>query len=197
MTFSKHKKILIMVIGLASIAFSLEALSRRMVLERNEKKYKKGFFRLTSPAFTQGELIPKMFTCEGQDISPELVWRNPPSSTQSFVLIMHDPDDALEGVKIQWLVYDIPNTIRKLPQRVNVASINAKLGINSWDEQLYIGPCPPLKVHRYFFTLYALDIPMLIVDKIPDEQQIKEAMQGHILGKAVLLGRYQRLKIKQ
>lgn len=172
----------------------LHALSRRSQLERKRSKRKKGTFKLTSPAFEPGDNIPPLYTCDGQNISPELQWQHAPMGTQSFVLICHDPDDALAGVKIQWIVYDIPSSLSALPQRINVAAINAKLGTNSWGRAIYEGPCPPLLVHRYFFTLYALDIPNLPVEGVPEEKQVTNTMKGHIIGKAVLLGRYQRTK---
>jgi Raf kinase inhibitor-like YbhB/YbcL family protein len=150
-------------------------------------------FRLSSPAFSHKNDIPALYTCDNQDISPALSWINPPAETKSFVLICFDPDAPGKGWT-HWIVYDIPSSINQLPEQVNIEQLPAKQGNNSWGKAAYGGPCPPQKKHRYFFTLYALDIDMLPVSGTPDYQIVMQAMKGHILGKAELMGKYQRQK---
>ena len=148
-------------------------------------------FSITSPAFVQGGKIPRLYTCDGKDISPPFHWDNPPLGTQSFTLISHDPD-AVGGSWIHWIIFDIPGAMRRLPREVVPASINAKVGINSWNDPGYGGPCPPLRKHRYLFTLYALRVPKLSVPDKPTIAQVKKAMEGHIVDKTAIMGVYQR-----
>ncbi len=172
----------------------LAAISRRTPKKEDKERTYQNFL-LKSPSFALGGDIPRLFTCDGKDISPPLHWENPPLGTQSYVLILHDPD-AMGGSWIHWIMINIPGAMSRLTQQVNAASINAKLAVNSWGEQSYGGPCPPLKKHRYNFTLYALDIPQITVDKRAKQKQVMRAMHGHILGKAKLMGKYQRPKSK-
>jgi Raf kinase inhibitor-like YbhB/YbcL family protein len=181
-----------LILGILAIVFlmtTLGAFSRRMFKKGGDEQV----FMLTSPAFEHEEDIPPFYTCDGNNFSPALEWKNPPKDTQSFVLICHDPD-ALGGDWIHWIVYNIPKTITKFPEHVIVETLNAKSGLNSWDSPTYGGPCPPLKQHRYIFTLYALNIPQLEFKEPPRYNEIIKAMEGHILDKALLIGLYQRVK---
>ncbi len=118
-------------------------------------------FELYSPAFSKNQMIPEKYTCDGEDISPPLEWRNIPANTKSLALIMDDPD-APVGLWVHWVVYNIPTEIQSLPENIAKKEkiiINQKemtQGKNSWNKIGYGGPCPPDKVHRYFFKLYAL-----------------------------------------
>ena len=112
-------------------------------------------FELTSPAFVHGDPIPVKFSCDGEDISPELVWGDPPEGTQSFVLIFDDPD-APGGTWIHWVLYNIPAEARGLAEGITADPILADgsmNGKNSWGTLGYGGPCPPSGTHRYFFKL--------------------------------------------
>ena len=102
-------------------------------------------FKLSSPAFADSGLIPKKFTCQGENVSPELNWREAPASTRSFALIMDDPD-APGGVFTHWLVWNIP------PQTNSFAEGNGPTGTqgeNDFGKSGYRGPCPPAGTHRY------------------------------------------------
>lgn len=148
--------------------------------------FSKGGFRLGSPVFNPGESIPQKYTCQGDDISPALFWENPPPKTQSFVLIMDDPD-APNGLWVHWVVFNIPSTIRNLMEgELPPYAINGK---NSWGNVGYQGPCPPQDIHRYFFKIYALD-SFLNLDKNSTKQVIENAMKGHILGSTEFSGTY-------
>ncbi len=148
-------------------------------------------FTLQSSAFKQGELIPSKYTCDGDDISPALNWENTPPTTQSLVLIMDDPD-APVGTWDHWLVFNLPTNINHLVENIRSFPENTKHGKNSWNRNDYGGPCPPDRIHRYFFRLYALDKALSLKDGAT-KKQIIDAMQGHILGTAELMGKYDRV----
>ncbi len=147
---------------------------------------------LTSPAFEQGVAIPRQYTCQGEDISPALAWTGAPSGTQSFALIMDDPDAPRE-TWVHWVVFNLPAEQTGLPAAV-VPDADLGGGIqgrNSWRANGYGGPCPPSGTHRYFFTLYALDT-VLSLDESATKADVLAAMQGHILAEAQLMGTYQQ-----
>ncbi len=149
---------------------------------------------LTTTAFRPGGAIPIQFTCSGENISPALSWSQPPAGTQSFALIVDDPD-APAGTWVHWVVYDLPASARELPEHVapgEKISDRGEQGINDFSEQDYGGPCPPPgKPHRYFFRLYALDV-ILNLHGPARRQEVDSAMQGHILARAELMGTFRR-----
>lgn len=145
-------------------------------------------FELYSPAFMNGSVIPKKFTCNGQDISPQLDWANPPTNTKSYVLILKDPD-APHGTWYHWLLFNIPYGVYELKEGTTVLPQGTEIGINSWDRQQYGGPCPPSGVHEYIFTLYALDTNLALTPGI-SESVLKTQMQGHVLANAKLEAAY-------
>ncbi len=149
---------------------------------------------LSSTAFKDGDRIPARYTCQGQDISPPLAWGEPPHNTRSFALIVDDPD-APGGLFTHWIMLNIKDNIRGLgegipaPERIKNGAIE---GTNDFNMIGYGGPCPPPgKVHRYRFTLYALDSP-LDLPRGASRQQLLDAMKGHILAQSQLTGLYQR-----
>lgn len=147
-------------------------------------------FVLNSPAFKHNESIPAIYTCDGNNISPPLLWQHPPEDTRSFALIMQDPD-APRGTWDHWLVFNIPAHYSQLTENFTAPPDGIIIGKNSWAKNTYGGPCPPQGEHRYFFTLYALDT-QLPLDRAADKQQLLAAMREHILGQAELMGRYAR-----
>lgn len=151
-------------------------------------------FKLTSTAFAQGEPIPVMYSCDGEDISPPLAWGDPPQGTQSLALIMDDPDAPI-GTWDHWLVFNIPAKVRELPENMptgmKFGDVAATFGKNSWKRNDYGGPCPPGGTHRYFFKLYALD-NTLPSDESTNKKQLLKAMDGHILAEAELMGTFSR-----
>lgn len=148
---------------------------------------------LTSPAFAHGQPIPVRYTCKGEDISPALAWGEPPAGTQSFALIMDDPD-APVGTWVHWVLFNIPASARGLSEAFPTdaslpdGSLN---GTNSWGRTGYGGPCPPSGTHRYFFKLYALDEP-LAINAGADKGELEKAMVGHILASAELMGTFSK-----
>lgn len=152
---------------------------------------------LSSPVFSHNGPIPKFYTCQGKDVSPALAWSGMPSGTKSIALIVDDPDvpdpAAPKREWVHWVLYNIPAGTTGLPEAVtrSVLPPGTKEGKNDWNRPGYGGPCPPIGRHRYFHKLYALDtvLPDL---KQPAKAQLLEAMKGHILGKAELIGTYQK-----
>ena len=152
---------------------------------------------LTSPAFANGGEIPSRYTCEGQDISPELRWEGGPSATKSFGLIVDDPDApdprAPKITWVHWVVYDIPADVHGLPENSDTQRLppGTKQGLNDWKRVGYGGPCPPIGTHRYFFKLYALDTVLPDLGR-PTKAELLNAMKGHVLEEAQLIGTYKK-----
>jgi Raf kinase inhibitor-like YbhB/YbcL family protein len=148
---------------------------------------------LTSPAFAQGGSIPERYSCKGEEITPALAWGEPPAGTQSFALIMDDPD-APVGTWVHWVLFNIPASARGLPEAfpANAALPDGSLsGQNSWGNTGYGGPCPPSGTHRYFFKLYALD-ETLAIDAGANKGELEKAMVGHILAQGELMGTFSK-----
>lgn len=152
---------------------------------------------LTSPAFAPGGEIPSLHTCEGRDVSPRLEWSGAPLSTQSFALIVDDPDapdpKAPQMTWVHWVLYDLPASADALPEGVRPADLPAgtREGKNDWRRTGYGGPCPPIGRHRYFHKLYALDAALSDLGE-PTKAQLEQAMKGHVLAQAELVGTYQK-----
>ncbi len=146
---------------------------------------------ITSPAFSTGQPIPAKYTCDGQDISPPLHWSDESTGTQSFALVMDDPD-APVGTWVHWVLFNVPADLRDLPEKAAPPKGSLE-GKNSWGRLGYGGPCPPSGTHRYFFKLYALDTTLNLASGASKEQLLK-AMEGHILAQAELMGVYSRKK---
>ncbi len=150
-------------------------------------------FELTSTAFANGDPIPMKYTCDDQDISPPLQWKDPPEGTRSFALICDDPD-APVGTWVHWVLYNLPGSTRGLPEAVPPDSDftdGGRHGQNSWGRPAYGGPCPPGGTHRYFFKLYALDADLHLATGASKEELL-QAMEGRILATAEAMGTYTR-----
>ena len=149
-----------------------------------------GAFSLTSTAFISDSTIPKQYSCDGKDISPQLSWTDSPDKTQSFAFILSDPD-APGGTFYHWILYDLPKNTTNLSEGISQLPANAQTGKNSWNNIAYRGPCPPKgATHHYIFTLYALDT-MLHLDSGASADMLLVAMQNHILGQAELRATFQ------
>jgi Raf kinase inhibitor-like YbhB/YbcL family protein len=150
-------------------------------------------FTLTSTAFNHGQAIPSTYTCDGRDLSPPLAWTEPPSGTKSLALISDDPDAPM-GTWVHWVVWNIPADSTSLPEtlakQANVAG-GIRQGMTDFGRTGYGGPCPPSGVHRYFFTLYALDTSLDLPPRTTKAELLR-AMDGHVLAEAQLMGRYSR-----
>jgi Raf kinase inhibitor-like YbhB/YbcL family protein len=145
---------------------------------------------LSSPAFVDGGDIPQQFTCDGENISPHLVWTGALDGVQSFVLIMEDPD-APPGPFTHWLLFDIPSDRTDVPSGTRSDAVGLS-GRNSRGTLGYMGPCPPSGMHRYLFRLFALDVQALGFAAGASRQQVDEAIAAHAVETMTLMGRYQR-----
>lgn len=182
----------------------------------NQNLTNQNMFKLESLAFNEGDFIPSKYTCDlpapaglpvqstqtggqaGEAANPPLSITGVPKEAKSLVLIMDDPDVPRqlrpEGVFDHWVVYNIP------PKNAMFAEgeVFGTAGLNGRGEAKYTGPCPPTQyeptTHRYFFKLYATDLPRLNFVKNPTKQEVLTAIEGHILAEATLMGKYDRSK---
>lgn len=149
--------------------------------------------KIISTSFKEGELIPSKYTCDGENISPQLSWTGAPENTKSFALISDDPD-APAGDWIHWVVYNIPASVNELMEKFtrDTTLKNGTLqGTTDFGRVGYDGPCPPGGTHRYYFKLYALDI-LLEKNAGLTKEELLKAMEGHIIANAQLMGKYKR-----
>lgn len=152
---------------------------------------------LKSPAFAHNGAIPQRYTCQGADESPPLEWSGLPAGTKSLALIVDDPDApdpaAPKMTWVHWVLYNIPPAAAGLKEAVkpNALPPGTREGVNDWKRTGYGGPCPPTGRHRYFHKLYALDAVLPDLGR-PNKAALEQAMKGHILGHAELLGTYQK-----
>lgn len=154
---------------------------------------------LRSPAFVHEGEIPRRSTCDGEDTSPPLAWSGVPAGAKSLALIVDDPDapdpKAPRRVYVHWVLYNIPPDVSGLAEAIRPAQLPGGTleGRNDWGRTGYGGPCPPIGRHRYFHKLYALDRVLPDLGR-PAKAQLLEAMKGHVLAEAHLVGTYQRLR---
>jgi Raf kinase inhibitor-like YbhB/YbcL family protein len=152
---------------------------------------------LSSSAFADQGEIPSHYTCEGQDVSPPLRWSGVPENAKSLVLIVDDPDApdprAPRTTWVHWVLYNLPPSVDGLAEAIPSAQLPAGTldGCNDWKRTGYGGPCPPVGRHRYFHKLYALDavLPDL---REPNKGLVEQAMSGHVIAQAQLVGTYER-----
>ncbi|MCC6526904.1 MAG: YbhB/YbcL family Raf kinase inhibitor-like protein [Polyangiaceae bacterium] len=151
-------------------------------------------FELHSPAFAPNGAIPTRHTCEGADVAPALGWSGAPAGTQSYALVVDDPDApdpaAPKRTWVHWVVCDIPASVNGLPEG-GALPAGARSGVNDWKRTGYGGPCPPIGRHRYFHKLYALDTLLAELAQ-PTKAALEHAMKGHVLAEAELVGTYQK-----
>ncbi|MBN1246544.1 MAG: YbhB/YbcL family Raf kinase inhibitor-like protein [Anaerolineae bacterium] len=152
---------------------------------------------LTSPAFADGGKMPEIHTCHGPNTSPPLAWDGAPTGTQSFVLIMDDPDIPMRWLRLMtwthWLVFDIPGEARSVPADLPGGpelDNGAKQAVTSFRVAGYGGPCPPVGSHRYHFRLYALDCVLDLDPRQTRRSDLEAAMTGHVLATAELVGAF-------
>jgi len=151
-------------------------------------------FQINSTAFKNGETIPQKHTCSGVDVSPALAWNDAPAATQSFALIVEDPD-APAGNWVHWVIYDIPAQRKGLEEGIAKTERVAGTGVqgrNDFRRVGYGGPCPPPgKPHRYFFNLYAVD-RFIQLNPGATKVEVEKTMHGHVLAHTRLMGVFAR-----
>ncbi len=149
--------------------------------------------KITSSTFTEGSMIPNRYTCDAEDVSPDLAWTGVPEGTKSLALICDDPDAPM-GTWVHWVLFNLPPDINELHAEIppeKTLKNGARHGKNDFGRFGYGGPCPPSGTHRYFFKLYALDTRIKLESGIT-KAQLLEAMNGHILDEGQLMGKYKR-----
>jgi hypothetical protein len=149
-------------------------------------------FAVKVQGFGNGELIPRRHTCEGDDLSPMVEWSGEPEGTQSFALILDDPD-APAGTWNHWLLWDVPAHVHSIAENFQPGGVGAS-GRNDFGRLGYGGPCPPKGhgVHRYNFTVYAVDRPVLGLPVGAKRKELDRALAGRVLAQAQYMGRYER-----
>ncbi len=151
--------------------------------------------RISSSVFSDLGPIPSRYTCDGRGISPSLSWTGVPEGARSLALIESDPDApdpaAPRVVWVHWVLYNLPPDSRGLPEGVQTLPPGTLEGANGWGRTGYGGPCPPVGRHRYFYTLYALNVVLPDLGR-PTMADLERAMQGHVLARGVLVGTYLR-----
>lgn len=147
---------------------------------------------LTSPAFKPGGKIPSKFTCDQDNINPELNISGVPPFAASLVLIMDDPDvpPSVRHDRMwdHWVVFNIPPRTSRIPENSQPKGVPGK---NTEGELCYQGPCPPDREHRYFFKLYALDTELALRPGAT-KAEVEKAMEGHVMAQTELMGTYNR-----
>lgn len=151
-------------------------------------------FTISSTAFEDGSKIPTEYTCDGDDISPEIWWDGEPKGTVSYAMIMEDPD-APDGTFTHWVVYNLPADCHQLEKIIPIqknlsnGAIQAK---NDFGKIGYRGPCPPKgEEHRYYFRIFAMK-KKLPPESIKNGFEFYEAMNGLVLDRAEYMGKYYR-----
>jgi len=147
---------------------------------------------LWSTAFGNGDLIPAIYTADGEDISPPMEWECD-FDAGSFALICEDPD-APAGTWVHWVIYNLPGDARILEEGIETeAELEGGVlqGRNSWGLTGYRGPAPPSGKHRYYFTLYALEGTLDLAPGATAEE-LREAMEGNVIMEAEYMGEYTR-----
>lgn len=144
--------------------------------------------QITSPAFAEGENIPPKYSCDGDKINPPFNFSGIPENAKSLVFIMDDPDVPV-GIFTHWIIWNIGPNVTEIAE--NSVPKNATQGVTSANTNSYVGPCPPVGTHRYFFKLYALN-KELQLDQSAKVGELMKAMEGHTVARAELMGTYGR-----
>ena len=150
-------------------------------------------FQLKSSAFSHGEPIPRVYSCDGENVSPPLTWTDPPAGSEALVLIMDDPD-APSGDFVHWVLYGLPAEAGSMPQAVAAEENRqdgSRQGNNGRGQIGYTGPCPPGGTHRYFFHLYAVDNQINLAAG-EAKQAVLQHIDGHVVATAELMGTFSR-----
>lgn len=140
---------------------------------------------ISSPAFSDGGMIPSRYTCDGENSSPPLEIAGIPEETKCLAIIVDDPD-APSGDWVHWLVWNIPVT-----HHIKEDHVSGTVGLNDFKKNRYGGPCPPSGTHRYYFKFYALDT-LLDLPPTTRKHQLEKAMSEHIIGFGEITGLYAR-----
>lgn len=189
-------RILILLVGTVLVLVLLFIAFRKFSggeEEKAEDNNSQSTMVIQSDVFEPEGLIPAKFTCDGDNVSPPLVFSGVPENAESLVLIIDDPDVPKtirpDGMWTHWLVWNMPAEIAGVAEGALPEGV---IGRNSSGAKQYGGPCPPDREHRYFFKLFALDTILDLDANSVSQADLENAMTGHILAEAQLMGRYDR-----
>jgi len=155
-----------------------------------EDSLNKGGFRLSSPAFGDGEGLDPCFTADEEDaVAPPLEWTAPPPGTQELAIVVEDPDAPSPQPFCHWLVWGLAPQSGKLLE----GEAPPRSGKNSFGNSEWLPPDPPTghSAHDYVFQIFALDLPLALMPGA-GRSELVEAMEGHVLATALLTGTYER-----
>lgn len=148
--------------------------------------------KLTSSAFPNGGQIPRKYTCQGGDVSPPFEIAGTPAGAKSLVLICEDPDVPTfireDQLWVHWVLFNLSPNLRMIEEG---RAPQGLVGRGTGGVEVYQGPCPPDREHRYYFRLYALDI-LLKLPRGSSKEEVESAMQGHVVAKAEYMGKYEK-----
>lgn len=144
--------------------------------------------KILSPNFLNNEDIPSKFTCDGDDVNPELIIEDVPEKAASLAIICDDPDSPT-GLWLHWILWNISPKTKIIKE--NSAPDGAISGINDFGNFGYGGPCPGRGKHHYCFKIFALDTE-LNLSQNSKQEDLGRAMEGHILEQRELVGLYER-----
>lgn len=149
---------------------------------------------LSSPSFTDGQPIPKQYTCDGRNVSPPLQWSGVPQGTLCLALICQDPD-APRGTFTHWAIYGLTANTTELPEgipNVEMPPVGGRQGANGFNKFGYGGPCPPSgETHHYIFTIFALNNYITLHTRATGPELLG-AIQNHVIGQGELTGTYKK-----
>lgn len=144
--------------------------------------------KITSSAFSHRGMIPKKYTCEGEDICPSFEIIDASLDTKSFAIVMHD-HDAPSGDFVHWLIWNIDPTVRTIVE--GTIPVGAVEGVNDFGRNDWGGPCPPSGTHHYEFHLYALDT-ILELPATSKKENLRDVIKGHVLQETSITGLYEK-----
>jgi len=178
--------ILLIIFILAPAVFGMGEKPAKENLNMDEQK---SGLTISSPAFKDQEFIPVKYSCDGENINPQLIIQNIPTGTKSLALIVDDPD-ALRGTFTHWVLFNILPQLKQIEENATPpGSLQEKNGAGS---SKYTGPCPPPgKIHHYYFKLFALDTILDLKEGI-SKADLERSIQAHILAQTSLVGLYKR-----
>jgi Raf kinase inhibitor-like YbhB/YbcL family protein len=183
----------VLVIGLALVACAKRPPTIAQSPVTNSADPVKAEIKLTSTAFKEGNAIPRVYTCDGVNVSPPLEWSGVPKTAQTITIVCDDPD-APGGTWTHWVLYNLPadniGLVENLPASEKLAAGGFQ-GLNDFGKTGYGGPCPPSGTHHYYFRIYALDSELPLKAGASKADLVK-AMEGHIILQGQLMGTYKR-----
>lgn len=159
----------------------------------SQETSKAGGLKISSSAFENNGHIPPKYTCDGANVNPPLKIENVPQGTKSLAMIFDDID-APRGTYVHWILWNIDPIVKEIKE--NSVPESAVQGKNDFKKQNYGGPCPPGRVHRYVFKIFALDT-RLNLDPNLTKADLEKDMRGHVIAQAQLVGVYKRVGASQ